>query len=198
MAFFSKIEQFFFILIISAGKVLGVFDFPLIIVRVDFFKSDRSKVDTSSTFYRFFFFYIRKKSRDLYFCRKRIYCSCCIRGYHTYQAQWNAEVGAKLNTAPDTRPAALVEDKYAIAVKHYEQTVGHVPKFLSKLTFFFLKHCGKVIIKVNRPKRYSVDLKQGGMEVPAEFCFKTCNEKLFFQMKEKTLVEIVKFEEKRK
>ena len=93
---------------------------------------------------------------------------------------------------------ALVEDKYTIAVKHDEQTVGHVPKFLSKLTFFFLKHGGKVIIKVNGPKRYSVDLKQGGMEVPAEFCFKTCNEKLFFQMKEKTLVEIEKFEENRK
>ena len=61
-----------------------------------------------------------------------------------------------------------------------------------------MKHGGKVIIKVNGPKRYSVDLKQGGMEVPAEFCFKTSNEKLFFQMKEKTLVEIEKFEEKRK
>ena len=107
-----------------------------------------------------------QRSRDPYFCRKR------IRGYHTYQAQWNAEVEAKLNTAPDTRPAALVEDKYAIAVKHDEQRVGHVPKFLSKLTFFFLKHVGKVIFKVNGPKRYSVDLKQGGMEVPAEFCFK--------------------------
>ena len=133
------------------------------------------------------------------FVEKEFTVQCCIRGYHTYQAQWNAEVGAKLNTAPDTRPAALVEDKYAIAVKHDEQTVGHVPKFLSKLTFFFfLQHGGKVIIKVNGPKRYSVDLKQGGMEVPAEFYFKTCNEKLFFQMKEKTLVEIEKFEEKRK
>ena len=59
-----------------------------------------------------------------------------------------------------------------------------------------MKHGGKVIIKVNGPKRYSVDLKQG--EVPAEFCFKTCNEKLFSHMKEKTLLEIEKFEEKRK
>ena len=87
------------------------------------------------------------------FVEKEFTLQCCIRGYHTYQAQWNAEVGAKLHTAPDTRPAALVEDKYAIAVKHDEQTVGHVPKFLSKLTFFFLKHGGKVIIKVNGPKR---------------------------------------------
>ena len=75
------------------------------------------------------------------FVEKEFTVQCCIRGYHTYQAQWNAEVGAKLNTAPDTRPAA---------------------------------------------------------DLPAEFCFKTCNEKLFFQMKEKTLVEIEKFEEKRK
>ena len=131
------------------------------------------------------------------FLEKEFTVQCCIRGYHTYQAQWNAEVGAKLSTAPDTRPAALVEDKYAIAVKHDEQTVGHVPKFLSKLTFFFLKHDGKAIIKVNGPKRYSVDLKQGGMEVPAQCCLKTCNEKLFFQMKERTLAEIEKFEEKR-
>ena len=73
------------------------------------------------------------------FVEKEFTVQCCIRGYHTYQAQWNAEVGAKLNIAPDTRPAALVEDKYAIAVKHDEQTVGHVPKFLSKLTFFFFE-----------------------------------------------------------
>ena len=127
-----------------------------------------------------------KNLEILIFVEKKFTVQCCIRGYHTYQAQWNAEVEAKLNTAPETKPTALVEDKYTIVVKHDEQTVGHVPKFLSKLTFFFLKHGGKVIIKVNGPKRYLVDLKQGGMEVPAEFCFKTCNEKLFFQMKEKT------------
>ena len=73
------------------------------------------------------------------FVEKEFTVQCCIRGYHTCQAQWNAEVGAKLNTASDTRPAALAEDKYAIAVKHDEQTVGHVPKFLSKLTFFFFE-----------------------------------------------------------
>ena len=43
------------------------------------------------------------------FVEKEFTVQCCIRGYHTYQAQWNAEVGAKLNTAPDTRPAALVK-----------------------------------------------------------------------------------------
>ena len=70
--------------------------------------------------------------------------------------------------------------------------------FLSKLTFFFLRYDGKVSIKVNGPRRYSVDLIQGGLELPTEFTFQTSNEKLFSQMQEQTLVEIEKFEEKRK
>ena len=112
--------------------------------------------------------------------------------------QWNAEVGAELGAVQDTRTTALVKDKYAIAVKNGEQTVGHIPTFLSKLKFFFLRYDGKVSIKVNGPRKYSVDLIQGGLELPAEFTFQTSNEKLFSQMQEETLVEIEKFEDKRK
>ena len=129
---------------------------------------------------------------------KEFTAQCCIRGYHTYQSKWNAEIGAELGAVPDTRTTALVKDKYAIAVKNGEQTVRHIPMFLSKLTFFFLRYDGKVSIKVNGPRRYSVDLIQGGLELPAEVTFQTSNEKLFSQMQEETLVEIEKFEEKRK
>lgn len=122
---------------------------------------------------------------------------CCIRGYHIYQTEWKAEIGAQLNTIPDKRPGALVEDKYAIAVRKEEKTVGHVPKFLSKLTFYFMKNGGNLFIKVIGPRRYSADLKQGGLELPAEFRFTTSNQNLLCQMKEKTLAEIKKFEEDR-
>ena len=70
--------------------------------------------------------------------------------------------------------------------------------FLSKLTFFFLRYDGKFSIKVNGPRRYSVDLIEGGLELSAEFTFQTSNEKLFSQMQEETLVDTEKFEEKRK
>ena len=130
------------------------------------------------------------------FVEKEFTVQCCIRGYHIYQAQWNAEIGAKLITAPEDRPGALVEDKYAIAVKNDGKTVGHVPKFLTKLTFFFLKNGGK--LHVTGSRRYSVDLKQGGLELRGEFCFASCNEKLFVQMKEKTLAEVKKYVEQRK
>ena len=129
---------------------------------------------------------------------KEFTVQCCIRSYHTYQSQWNAEVAAELGAVPNTRTTALVKDKYAIAVKNGEQMVGRIPMFLSKLTFFFLRYDGKVSIKVNGPRRYSVDLIQGGLELSAEFTFQTSNEKLFSQMQEETLVEIEKFEEKRK
>ena len=129
---------------------------------------------------------------------KEFTVQCCIRGYHTYQLQWNVEVGAELGAVPDTRTTALVKDKYAIAFKNGEQKVGHIPMFLSKLTFFFLRYDGKVSIKVNGSRRYSVDLIQGGLELPAEFTFQTSNKKLFSQMQEETLVETEKFEEKRK
>ena len=46
---------------------------------------------------------------------------------------------------------ALVEDKYAIAVKNNGKKVGHVPKFLTKLTFFFLKNGGKLHVTVTGP-----------------------------------------------
>ena len=87
----------------------------------------------------------------------------------------------------------LVEDNYVI-------TVGHVPKFLTKLTFFFLKNGSKLHNTVIGPRRYSVDLKQSGLELPADFCFTSLNEKLlkWKKMKEKTLEEVQKYEKQKK
>ena len=48
------------------------------------------------------------------------------------------------------------------------------------------------------PRRYSVDLKQGGLELPADFCLTSLNKKLFLQMKEKTLEEVQKYEKQKK
>ena len=85
------------------------------------------------------------------------------QGYHIYQTQWNAQTETRLTIAPDTRPNALVEDKYAIEVINNGKTAGHVPKFLPKLIFFFLKIGSKLHITVTGLRRYSVDLKQGGL-----------------------------------
>ena len=121
--------------------------------------------------------------------------ACCIRGYHIYNwTQWTVETGSILTK----RPGALVEDKYTIAIIYNNQTVGHVPKFLPKLSFFFLKHRATLTVKVMGERRYSFDLPQGGMEIPAEFIYKLEKKELIDQMKEKTLEEIKKYDERRK
>ena len=61
------------------------------------------------------------------------------------------------------------------------------------MTFFFLKHGGTLTVK-----GYSFDLAQGGMEIPAEFIYKSEKKELSDQMKEKTLEEIKKYDERRK
>ena len=55
-----------------------------------------------------------------------------------------------------------------------------------------------LLVEVIGEQRFSFDLPQGGMEIPAKFTFKTENIELYKQMKEKTLEKIEKFEERRK
>ena len=53
----------------------------------------------------------------------------------------------------------------------------------------------KLHITVTGPRRYYVDLKQDGLELPAGFCFTLLNEKLFLQM---TLEEVQKYQKQKK
>ena len=130
---------------------------------------------------------------------KEFTAACCIRGYHIYSwTGWTADIGSILTVKPEVRPGALVEDQYAIAICSDGQTVGHVPKLLSKLTYFFIKNGGGLSVKVTGERRYSHDLPKGGMEIPASFIFKTENADLFNQMREMTLEKLEEFEKRRK
>ena len=119
------------------------------------------------------------------FVEKEFNVRCFIRGHHIYQTQWNAEIGARLTTTSETRPGAFVEYKYAIDVINNGKTFWHVLKFLTKLAFFFLKNGGTLHITVTGPRKYSVYLKQGELELPADFCFTSLNENCFFKWKKR-------------
>ena len=82
----------------------------------------------------------------------------------------------------ETRPGALVQDKYAIALKQKDVIVGHIPKFLSKVTYFYLKHGGDLLVEIIGKRQYSRDLPQGGMELPALYVFKTTNLEMHLQL----------------
>ena len=65
---------------------------------------------------------------------KEFTVECCVRGRHVYQSKWKAKVDSELKACHERRRCTLVEDKYAVALKHKDVTVGHVPKFQSKMT----------------------------------------------------------------
>ena len=52
-----------------------------------------------------------------------------------------------------------MHDKFAIALVNNDSvTLGHIPKFMSKLTYFFLKHGGHIKRENIGDKKYSKDL----------------------------------------
>ena len=107
---------------------------------------------------------------------------CCVRGHHVYQKEWEAEIGSKLTAQYETRSVALVQDKYAIALKQKDVIVGHIPKFISKITYFYLKHGGGLLVEIIGKRQYFRDLHQGGMELPALYVFKTTNLEMHLQL----------------
>ena len=108
------------------------------------------------------------------------------------------EIEVRLTTAPERRPGALLGDNYAIGVINNGKASCTCSKDLNETDIFLSKNGGKVHFTVTGPKRYSVDLKRGELELAADFCFTLLNEKLFLQMKEKTSEEVQKYEKRKK
>ena len=87
----------------------------------------------------------------------------CVRGYHIYKEEWEAAVGEELKCEREKNNA---KDSYAVVVVSENVTVGHLPRIISRFSALFLKRQGKISCKVLGRRRYSVDLPQGGLEIP--------------------------------
>ena len=66
---------------------------------------------------------------------KELEVECCVRGNHVYEGNWDAKTGSKLKPCHEKRP--IVEDKYAMALKFNDTTVGMYRSFYLKLHTFF-------------------------------------------------------------
>ena len=112
--------------------------------------------------------------------------NCCVRGYHIFKSFWDAPIGSILSAKHEDDPQSLVHDKYATALINSESvTVGHLPKFMSKLAHIFVKHAGKIRCEITGSKRYSSDLEQGRLEIPAKVIFQNSNERITEEIKKK-------------
>ena len=75
-----------------------------------------------------------------------------------------------LTAIPEPSPGSFVEDKYTLHCND-GYIVWHVPNFISKFVYFYLKHGGKLSVTLSGERRYSHNWKQGGLELQADFDF---------------------------
>ena len=83
-------------------------------------------------------------------------------------------------------PQWLIHEKFATALVNSDLvTVGHIPKFITKLTYFFPKYGGHIKCEITGVKKYSDDLEQGGLEILARLTISYANKRMTDIMKEK-------------
>ena len=96
-----------------------------------------------------------------------------IRGYHEYRMIWNNPIAGE--ELPCYRELGNSHDPYAVAVKKFiageQKVVGHVPRCISAICSLFIRRGGDIRCQVSGDRRYSSDLLQGGLEIPAVLFF---------------------------
>ena len=96
-----------------------------------------------------------------------------IGGYHEYRMIWNNPIAGE--ELPCYRELGNSHDPYAVAVKNFfageQKVVGHVPRRISAICSLFIRRGGDIRCQVTGDRRYSSDLLQGGLEIPAVLFF---------------------------
>ena len=92
-----------------------------------------------------------------------------IRGYHVYKDVWTPTIGDEFDCRQEPNN---VEDRYAVGVygdSESSDVLGHLPREISQVSYFFLKHDGSITGKVTGKRRYC--RQRGGMEIPCELTY---------------------------
>ena len=66
----------------------------------------------------------------------------------------------------------MIKIVYAVATLMNGTIVGHLPRHISRLCSLFLRRGGRIMCIVTGGKMYSIDLPQGGLEIPCQLIFK--------------------------
>ena len=99
-----------------------------------------------------------------------------VCGLHVYQTIWSSYIGEELVCQQEE---GNTSDSYAVAVLNPALSsassslpiVGHVPRKMSAACSGFLESGGTIRCTITGPRRYSRDLRQGGIDVPCKYTF---------------------------
>ena len=98
-----------------------------------------------------------------------------IRGHHVYKDIWTPTIGEILEVQ---REPENEHDRRAVCLLKSGTIVGHVPREISRIFWFFLGHGGRISCEVTGRRKYGK-----GLEVPCVYTI-TGREKMIVKMKE--------------
>ena len=60
-----------------------------------------------------------------------------VRGHYVYKRMWTPVIGEELTVLPEENN---IHDRHAVTMMKDHETVGPVPRELSQVLYYFLKH----------------------------------------------------------
>ena len=86
-----------------------------------------------------------------------------VRGHHIYKASWTPNIGEELSVK---REDDNQHDNHAVAVMKNGKIVGHVPRSISRVSWYFLSHGGDITCRITGKRKLGV-----GLEVPCVYLY---------------------------
>lgn len=79
-----------------------------------------------------------------------------VRGHHIYKVIWTPEVGEILQLRTEDNNE---HDEYAVAVVKESHVIGHVPRSMSRVCWFFLKQGDRMSCQITGHRKLGIGLE---------------------------------------
>ena len=86
-----------------------------------------------------------------------------VRGHHIYKAIWTPVIGEELDVQTED---SNHHDQHAVAVVKDGVVIGHMPRLVAEVSWFFLKRGGSITCRITGSKKFGV-----GLEVPCIYVY---------------------------
>ena len=107
--------------------------------------------------------------------------SSIVRGHHVYKSVWTPSIG---ETLPLSADAGNEHDAYAVGVSKESVLVGHAPREVSRIFYYFLQHDGSISAEITGHRKFGY-----GLEVPC--CYKLPGKPKYVKHAKKLLLQII-------
>ena len=90
-----------------------------------------------------------------------------VRGHHIFERIWMPVIGQLLQVQAET---GNEQDPPTVATVLNDSIVGHLPREISRLAFYFVQHAGRNTCEVSGRRKLS-DVPNKGLVIPSIYTF---------------------------